>query len=137
MSLILFWTLLWFLGIGIFLYLMLRLIRWTTIRLSQRVEANVRAAECIVNEERVPDGWIESYQSKIDAVRHNGGSESEIEHIGQREYARCLRQLDDLIKFFNESNMVDSIESRHILINSLQNQRDRWAAIGWRGLLET
>ena len=62
MDTLLFWTALWVAGIGLFVYLMITLVRRLTIRFSQGVEANVRAAEAIVNDERVPEAWAAPYR---------------------------------------------------------------------------
>lgn len=136
MDFILFWSALWILGTGLFLYLTMMLVRWMTVRFSQGVEANVRAAESIVNDERVPEAWTAPYRQQIETLRRSVGSEAEIERAGRRGYKDCLRQLDRLVQYFEKSNLVDSTESRHVLLTGLQRQRERWVSGGWKYLLE-
>ncbi len=136
MEFLLFWSALWILGIGLFLYLTMMLVRWMTVRFSQGVEANVRAAESIVNDERVPEAWTAPYRQQIEALRRSVGSEAEIERAGRRGHKDCLRQLDRLVQYFEKSSLVDSTESRHVLLSGLQRQRARWVAGGWQYVIE-
>ncbi len=136
MEFLLFWSALWILGIGLFLYLTMMLVRWMTVRFSQGVEANVRAAESIVNDERVPEAWTAPYRQQIETLRRSVGSEAEIERAGRRGHKDCLRQLDRLVQYFEKSSLVDSTESRHVLLTGLQRQRARWVAGGWQYVIE-
>ena len=136
MDTVLFWSALWISGTALFLYLTMMLVRWMTVRFSQGVEANVRAAESIVNDERVPEAWAAPYRKQIDTLRQAVGSEAEIEQAGRRGHKDCLRQLDRLVQYFEKSNLVDSTESRHVLLTGLQRQRERWVAGGWQYVIE-
>ena len=136
MDTLLFWTALWVAGIGLFVYLMITLVRRLTIRFSQGVEANVRAAEAIVNDERVPEAWAAPYRQQIETLRRTVGAEAEIERAGRRGHKDCLRRLDQLAHYFEKSGLVDSAESRHVLLKGLQRQRARWVAGGWQYVLE-
>ena len=136
MDTLLFWTALWVAGIGLFVYLMITLVRRLTIRFSQGVEANVRAAEAIVNDERVPEAWAAPYRRQIETLRRTVGAEAEIERAGRRGHKDCLRRLDQLAHYFEKSALVDSAESRHVLLKGLQRQRARWVAGGWQYVLE-
>ena len=137
MDTLLFWTALWVAGVGLFVYLMITLVRRLTVRFSQGVEANVRAAEAIVNDESVPEAWAAPHRQQIEALRRSVGSEAEIERAGRRGHKDCLRQLDRLVQFFEKSNLLDSAESRHVLLKGLQRQRERWVAGGWQYVIET
>lgn len=130
------WLALWVSGAGLFLYLMMMLVRRLTVRFSQGVEANVRAAESIVNDERVPEAWAAPYRQQIESLRRAVGSEAEIERAGRRGHQDCLRQLDRLVQYFEKSNLVDSAESRHVLLTGLQRQRERWVSGGWQYVIE-
>lgn len=136
MDALLFWTALWLAGVGLFVYLMIKLVRRLAIRFSQGVEANVRAAESIVNDERVPEAWAAPYRQQIENLRRNVGTEAEIERAGRRGHKDCLHRLDQLAHYFEKSNLVDSAESRHVLLKGLQRQRARWVAGGWQYVLK-
>ena len=115
---------------------MITLVRRLVIRYSQGVEANVRAAESIVNDERVPAAWTAPYCQRIETLRQVVGSEDEMERAARRGHQDCLRRLDRLVQFFEKSNLVDSAESRHVLLKGLQRQRERWVAGGWQSVIE-
>jgi len=40
------------------------------------------------------------------------------------------------VQYFEKSNLVDSTESRHVLLTGLQRQRERWVAGGWQYVIE-
>ncbi len=136
MDTLLFWTALWVAGVGLFVYLMITLVRRLTVRFSQGVEANVRAAEAIVNDERVPEAWAAPYRRQIEKLRRTVGSEAEIERAGRRGHKDCLHRLDQLAQYFEKSDLVDSAESRHVLLKGLQRQRAIWVAGGWQYVIE-
>ena len=136
MDTVLFWIVLWLVGVGLFIYFMITLVRRLVIRYSQGVEANVRAAESIVNDERVPAAWTAPYCQRIETLRQVVGSEDEMERAARRGHQDCLRRLDRLVQFFEKSNLVDSAESRHVLLKGLQRQRERWVAGGWQSVVE-
>ena len=133
---LLFWTALWVAGVGLFVYLMITLVRRLTVRFSQGVEANVRAAEAIVNDESVPEAWAAPHRQQIEALRRTVGSEAEIERAGRRGHKDCLHRLDQLAQYFEKSDLVDSAESRHVLLKGLQRQRAIWVAGGWQYVIE-
>ena len=133
---LLFWTALWVAGVGLFVYLMITLVRRLTVRFSQGVEANVRAAESIVNDERVPEAWAAPYRQQIETLRQSVGTEAEIERVARRGHQDCLRRLDRLMQYFEKSNLLDSAESRHVLLTGLQRQRERWVDGGWQYVIE-
>ena len=136
MDTVLFWIVLWLVGVGLFIYFMITLVRQLVIRYSQGVEAKVRAAESIVNDERVPAAWTAPHRQRIEALRQVVGSEDEIERAARRGHQDCLRRLDRLVQFFEKSDLVDSAESRHVLLTGLQRQRERWVAGGWQSVIE-
>ena len=136
MDTVLFWIVLWLVGVGLFIYFMITLVRQLVIRYSKGVEANVRAAESIVNDERVPAAWTAPYLKRIETLRRTVGSEAEIEQAARRGHQDCLRRLDRLVQYFEKSNLVDSAESRHVLLTGLQRQRERWVAGGWQSVIE-
>ena len=136
MDTLLSWIVLWLAGVGLFIYFMIALVRRLTVRFSEGVEANVRAAEAIVNDECVPEAWAAPYRQRIETLRLNFGTEAEIERAGRRGHKDCLHRLDQLAQYFEKSDLVDSAESRHVLLKGLQRQRARWVAGGWQYVIE-
>jgi hypothetical protein len=89
----------------------------------------------IVNEGKLPEAWVQPFREQIDTIRRKSGSENKIEHIGCKARQRCLRNIDGLIKFFQERNVTDGEETRQFLLTSLKEQRGRVAAAAWQDLL--
>jgi hypothetical protein len=79
---------------------------------------------------------VQPFHERIEAIRRKGGSEDKIERVGQQARRRFLRDLDDIIKFFQERNVTDGEETRRFLLASLKEQRDRVATAAWQDLLE-
>jgi hypothetical protein len=116
---------------GLTLLLTQFLIRRAAVQGSRYIESRFRAAECIVNEGRVPEAWVRTFYRRVDAIRRRGGTADSMEQEGQRLRKRCLRELDSLTRFFQGGTFVDSPATRDILIQSLQDERSRWAAEEW------
>ena len=109
--------------------------RWGMNIAMKDIVARLQAGETIVSQESVPEAWVAQYRRRIEAMRKAGKSEEEIERVGLHARDRCLRQIDDLIKFYEKANIVDSSETRDILIGALQEQRKRWLTLGWQALV--
>jgi hypothetical protein len=92
-------------------------------------------AEQIVNEGKLPEAWVQPYRERIEAIRDKDGSESKMQRVGRQARRRCLRNLDSMIKFFQERNVTDGEATRQFLLNSLKAQRDRVAAAAWQDIL--
>ena len=116
---------------GLTLLLTQFLVRRAAVQGSRYIESRFRAAECIVNEGRVPEAWVRSFHRHVDAVRRRGGTADEMAQASRRARKRCLRELDSLMRFFQGVTFVDSLATRDVLIQALQRERNRWAAEEW------
>ena len=122
--------------IGLVIFL-LKLTTYRVVsRVTQQVESGFRAADEIVNQKRVPEIWLRPFRQRIDEIRHSGRSD-DIEHVSRRAYKHCLRQLDSLIRFFQDGDFFDSPETRAMVLESLREQREKWAAEDWKALTES
>jgi hypothetical protein len=122
--------------VGVVIFLMQIMIRWGTTRLTQEVETRMRAAESIVNHNRLPEAWLRRDRERIAAIRRSGKDQEEIDRVGRKAVASSLRQIDGLIKFFETSPVLDSAESRETLLSSLREKRTLWAAERWQNLVD-
>ena len=109
---------------------------WSERQFVRLIGARLSDAEHIVNEGRPPEAWVQPYRERIEAIRGKGGSDSKIERVGRRARQRCLRNLDNTIKFFQERNVTDSEKTRQFLLTTLKKQRERVAATSWQDLLQ-
>lgn len=108
---------------------------WGERHFIRTIEKTLDDAGHIVNEEKLPQAWLQPFRKRIDAMQREGKSESGMDRVGRRARRRCLRNLDGLIQFFQKRNVTDSEETRQLLLTSLQRQRDRVAAVAWQELL--
>ena len=46
-----------------------------------------------------------------------------------------MRRLNELIRFYEHTNLVDSAETRRVLLASLREQRARWETLDWAAIL--
>jgi len=89
-------------------------------KLMEQLEARMRACELIANQEMIPDDWLRPY-------RRRPGDPA----AAARAKRQCLRKLNDLIRFYEHTNLVDSAETRRVLLASLRQQRTRWETLDW------
>jgi hypothetical protein len=108
---------------------------WSERQFVRIIESRLSDAEHIVNEGKLPEAWVQTYRERIEAIRAKGSSDSKIERVGRQARQRCLRNLDSIIKFFQERNVTDSEKTRQLLLTSLEKQRERVAATSWQDLL--
>jgi len=109
---------------------------WGERYFTRTLHSTLSDTEQIVNEGKLPETWVQPFRERIEAIRREGGSRSKIERVGQKARQRFLRDMDDMIKFFQERNVTDGEGTRQFLLNSLREQRDRVAAAAWQDLLE-
>ena len=78
---------------------------------------------------------MQPFREQIEGIQLKGGSESNMERVGRRARQRCLHNMDDTIKFFQERNVTDSEDTRQFLLGSLKKRRDWVATASWQDLL--
>jgi len=108
---------------------------WGERQFVRAIGARLSDAEHIVNEGGLPDAWVQPFRERIEAIQRKGGSESQMEHVGQQARQRYLRNLDGMIKFFQERNVTDGEETRQFLLSALKERRDWVVAAAWQDLL--
>jgi hypothetical protein len=92
------------------------LFRATTRTIGQRVgewvDRRHRAAEQILETGRPPQAWLEGLPPSSP----------------ERARRRLLRELRRLQKYFERSPLVDTEETRHVLVGQLKEVGDKWKA---------
>jgi hypothetical protein len=122
-------------GLGVCVLLVKVLSDWGERQFVRVIESRLSVTELIVNEGKLPEAWVQPFRERIEAIRQKGGSEKKIERVGQQARRQLLRNLDDLIKFFQERNVTDGEETRQFLLSSLKERRDWAATASWQDLL--
>jgi len=108
------------------------LTRWAVVMMQRQVEDKLRAAEAIVNDGVIPAAWLQPYRQRLAALQQRSSSEADLVRLGHRIQQQSLRQVDGLIRYFQGGAFVDSPYTRDVLIDALQQQRQRWAAQEWQ-----
>ncbi len=106
-------------------------------KLMAQVEARMWACEQITNRKAIPDEWLLPYRRRVASICKTGGNLKAVSKVSNRAKQQCTRQLDDLIRFYEHTNLVDSAETRRVLLASLRQQRARWETLDWAALLTT
>ena len=117
------WVLLLGLAIGLATFLFMLIARYATRLIAGAVEGRMRAAETIVNAGRIPEAWIAPYQKKRNTLQADPDA---LAQLGRQARADCLKKLDDLLHFFENDRITDSMESRLVLQKALQQARSSW-----------
>jgi hypothetical protein len=123
-------------GIAVCVLLIKLMADWGERYFTRALSSTLNDTEHIVNEGKLPETWVQPFRERIEIIRRKGGTESQTERVGQKARQRFLRDLDDMIKFFQERNVTDGEETRQFLLASLKEQQDRVAAAAWQDLLE-
>ena len=108
---------------------------WAEGQFVRIINSRLNNAEILVNEGKLPEDWMQPFREQIEGIRLQSGSEDKMERVGHRARQRCLRNMDDTIKFFQERNVTDSEDTRQFLLSSLKERRDWIATAKWQDLL--
>ena len=106
--------------------------RYATRAIGQRVgewvDRRHRAAQEILDSGRAPKVWLEAIDSRFPGIAT--GEVSAAHERGVRR--RLLRELRRLQRYFEKSPLVDSEDTRQVLIAQLRDVRERWqsASVG-------
>jgi hypothetical protein len=123
-------------AIGLSTFLFMILARYATRSIAGVVELRMRAAECIVNDERIPPDWLAAYKARRDGFIAKGAGPEELEKLGLKAQKDCLKKINDLLRYYEDDRTVDSTESRMVLLNALQKQKKIWEDAGWEYFLK-
>jgi hypothetical protein len=99
--------------------------------------AQFRAAEEIINQDRVPLDWIKKYQDKIDQLERKGGTGTEIDRFGRRAKKDLIKRVKALRKFLDTGKYYDSLMTKERVLEELHEREERWSASPWQDLLAT
>lgn len=110
--------------------------RLGTKKLMDQLEARLRACELIASQKTIPEDWLQPFRQRAAALRQSSGEATSLAKTAAQARGRCLRQLGDLIRFYEHTNLVDSAETRQVLLATLREQRTRWETLDWAALLD-
>lgn len=118
------------LGISIWLVFtiltIILLIRWNVDKFGSRVAANHRAAEAIINHDRVPAAWLQPFHDQLSETSNQATPSRLKETVGQQILDHCVEKLDTLIRYFEKCRFAADEEARSILLESLTSRKSEW-----------
>ncbi len=123
-----FWIFLIFIGFIVGFTLLLKLSLMLMGRIAGRqIGEKHKAAEEIVNEGKVPRGWIKDLEKKF--LKYNTPKR---QYMAKKE---ILKRLDNLIEYFKSTPLVKDKETRDILLDRLRKTRTSWEEKEWEEII--
>ena len=101
-------------------------IRWNVDKFGSHIEANHRAAEAIVNHDRVPAAWLQPFNDQLSETSDQETPSRLKETVGQQILDHCVEKLDALIRYFEKSRFAADDDARSILLESLTIRKSEW-----------
>ena len=111
--------------IAVTIFLTQLIFRMGTKKLMAQLEARMRACEQIANQKVIPEDWLRPYRQRARDPAEAAAAKKQ-----------CMRRLNELIRFYEHTNLVDSAETRRVLLASLREQRARWETFDSAAILE-
>lgn len=93
-----------------------------------------REIEYIVNTGKVPNAWAERFNRRISVLKEKTGTESRVLELKKTAKKFYLQKLDKLIEYAEKTTLVDSQETRRLLLERLNAVRKEWVETDEREL---
>lgn len=101
-------------------------ISWGTRRLAdQLVGERHRAIQALLETEEVPESWRAPYERRIARLRRRG-REASAARLQREAQERHRQKLDELIRYARTSPLVETEETRKMLLDKLIVIRENW-----------
>lgn len=95
------------------------------------IQDRLHALQAVV-EGRIPDVWLKPFQRRVATLRRNAASEAQFARLAKRIQQRCLRNLDEMMRYITNINMVDSEMTKQEIVGLLKRYQQTWPAKDWR-----
>lgn len=96
------------------------------------MDTRFTSLEQIVNDKRVPDAWLRPFRKKLAKARNAGANDVKLTRLGQQTQQRCLRELEEMIRYATDVNFTDTRETKSVIIAELKAQRELWETMDWQ-----
>ena len=104
-------------------------------RMSERfVTSKFRAAETLLEDGRIPEGWMEAVERKVFRDWLGRPREEATSESSARE--ALLEMLDRLIKYFEKCPFFDNPETRELMLSRLREIAESWRAKEWAQIVQ-
>lgn len=94
-----------------------------------------RAAEAIVNTEKVPKLWSDELEKRISSVDEYSGQSKKILRMKKQAKAVVLKKMNHLIDHFKGSPLIQDKETRKTLLDKLLRARKLWEEKNWEEII--
>jgi len=118
------------LTIGIVAFLFRLSLRFASYLTKRMVESRFRAAEVLLKENKLPDGWMRRAVGAEGVPGTLSASEEE------RARRMLLKLLDGLTRYFETSPLFDTRETRELMVSKLDRVYDDWKERPVREILQ-
>ncbi|MGC8890473.1 MAG: hypothetical protein ACP5PC_07245 [bacterium] len=111
--------------------------RYTTILAgriaAKNVEKTHKIAEYIISTRMPPEDWLERWKRKIVAIKEGSGDPERIDKLKLQARDFSLKRLVSLIKYFENTNLVEDEGTRKVILQELIDVgrfwKENWEAI--------
>lgn len=86
---------------------------------AKNIEKTHKTAEYIISTKMPPEDWLEKWKKKIKSVKNSSGDSKKIDRLKLEARDSSLKKLTSLIKYFENSNLIEDEETRKIIIEEL------------------
>jgi hypothetical protein len=93
------------------------------------------SAEFISRTHRVPPSWREAAEERIALLGKQGIDDDRLGRTERRARWRCLRQLEKLLHFVDNSSTIADEEARNILRRELLSAFQEWRRQSWSEMI--
>jgi hypothetical protein len=121
--------------LGVVVFLLTYTLNRIAGQVTRHFNARFRAADEIINQDRVPEDWIKEHHRKIQQAESKGRGEAEIERLGRRAKNDVIKRIKRLRKFLDSGNYYDSLKTKEMVLETLYEQEQRWSEDHWQDLL--
>ena len=92
---------------------------------TRTIQARLRALEQLTNEQ-VPDDWLRPFQRRVMTLHRASADDARLAQLGQKLQKRCLRRLEEMIRYTTNINLTDSKETQQEIVTILKAQQAVW-----------
>jgi hypothetical protein len=133
-------TLWWILAItvvsfGVLFALFSYSLLWWQRRVGRQFEQNFADANQIIQTRRPPTAWVQPARLQAKRLQDRGGDPVTLARTGKRARQRCLQRLRGLIRLLENGRFYDSLETRALIVEKLEEVYGQWLHEPWEWLV--
>jgi len=118
-------------GVALVIAAGILIVRWLSQYARRAHRVRLREIDQIVNQDRVPEGWIRPYLQQIARLQAMAGTDAQIARLTEIARKRCLANIRELIRHAERMSVTRSEAGKERLQASLREHAAQWRAEAW------